>query len=439
MKQEHFLDQAIDPHAQFAQVTAEQYDAYLSNDYQQNFEQRKKEWMKHYRAMEKEFIEHIFTQTERDIDRKDMGIAIVGPGNSPVGREFQDISVDTVLSEVRHLVVADFSSGVVRRAMENIHDNVSDLRRMYGMQFDLTDGYSTAYDRMIEERMHKVHTERDFYEMAEEFDNMPLADLYEMLNTTLNRIEQENADAGKFPLPDVLIGGKINETRSLSLTSEGEPVDIHTWYLPMVLAGMGAAAEHRIWENFSIVTCDEERGAEPLSNPETIENRITAMQRIYNLISRFNTIVATKAVRDILQDNPTSHVLAISDTETVMKDKKLGSFPRLNVNTMRNDLLNNKYGDDSAPIAMLTKPGGPWKWADEEDHGHIVNVFEFYRRGTQSSEDDSAIIYGPTDDITMKPVDEDNEFHSQAETTTTATVTLDQSDEENDEDNQSES
>ena len=398
----HFLDQAIDPHAKFAQVTADQYDSYLRGEYDQNYNDRKPQWDEHYRNIERTFVDHILSQTERGIRRSDMGIAVVGPGFYPIGKEFGDIATNTVLQDLGRLVMVDFSAEVVRRSMENVRENVDELDLLYGMQFDLTDVYSTAYDRFISDRINSVHTEKDFYDMADEFDSLGRDDLRKRLNEVLGMVEQEKVEAEHYPLPDVLIGGQINQYRSLALTSKGTPVDIHTWFMPMVLAGMGAAAEHRIWEHFHTITSDIERGAE-IDCDQTKENRLIAKQKIYRLISQFNSIVATKAVRDILKYNPDSRVLAVTDTTTVLRGReKGGTFPRLDMHQMQVDLENTMYDSVHSPINMITLPSR-WRWKDEPDHGHDIAVVEFYRRlGVEANTAGEVAIVNP-----LKPDDDE--------------------------------
>lgn len=393
MPKYQFLDQAIDPHARFYSATADDYDAYLKGDYDTNYRERREQWDEHYEHMRAGFNTHIMSVIERGIPRNEMGLAIVGPGMAPVGRELGNTAATGVLPHLKELVVVDFSTEVVRSAMEQIRTEVKDVGNMYGMQFDLTDGFSTAYDRMITERLQKVEDEQGFYDMAEELDDLSLDELRKLLSDTLGQIEDEKTSEGTRPMPDVLIGGKLNKERSLSLTTKDEEVKIDTWFMPMVLAGMGAAAEHRIWDEFETVTSDTERGAKPDSE-QTQEDRITAIQRIYNLISRFNTIVATKSVRDILKDNPESRIFAISDVSTVLRRSGVGVLPRLNLERMRRDLAKNKYGDTSAPITMIS-PDTDWQWPDEPDHHHGVNAFTFYRRKPSKEDQKSERIVLP--------------------------------------------
>jgi len=370
------LDQAIDKHAQFYSDTADEYDMYLKGNYDKNYRERRSQWNEHYEHMRAEFNAHIMSMADLGIPRKDMGLAIVGPGMKPIGRELGNTAVRGVLPEVKDLVVIDFSTEVVRNAMEQIREKVKGVDSMYGMQFDLTKGLSSAYDRMIAERLKNIETEKDFYEMAKEFDDLSPEALSILLADHLGMIWEEKADEGSQPVPDVLIGGKINEENTLSLSSNGEPVPIHTWFMPMVLAGMGAAAEHRIWDQFETVTSDVNRGAEK-NTEETVENRITAIQRVYNLIARFNTIVATRSINKILDDNPESRILAVSDVSTVLHKKGTGALPRLNLDTIRTDLSKNN-------ITMITADTD-WQWPDEPDHHHGVNAFTFYRRKQSTS------------------------------------------------------
>lgn len=370
------LDQAIDPNMSLFNQASNDYFEYLKGEYNYNFTQMH-EWRNHFEHMRAEFNGAIMNMIESGVSREDMNIAILGPGMKPVGRDFGLTAQNHILPKIKNLVVVDFAAQVIQSAIDQIRDKVQitydgEKNSILGMQFDITDGLSTAYTRLIKDELASVETEHDMYDFAKKMDQMTIENLQDVLVDYFADItlEKEAEGIGKnvlASLPPDLVGGEINKKRTLSLSVDKEPLPVHCWYLPMVIAGTGAAAEHIIWDRVYEVT-ELNKSVENPDSEETRTDRQVMIANIHHLISNYNTIVAHKAITDILKDNPDTRVLAISDTSTVFgKDSDFGRHDRLDVPALRTAL--SREG-----IVMKT-PDSDWKWKDEPEHYHGVNAF----------------------------------------------------------------
>lgn len=380
------LNQAIEKSTLVTRDTADSYVDYLGGEYDRNYRERKTHWDKHYEEMRTAYRGHLYGITGRGIPLKDMNIAIVGPGIDPLGRDLGLTEQKVILPSARTTVIADFSEWVVQEAHRKISEQVH-LRGkpLLPMQIDLTDCISTVYARMIRELLQTVEDEDHLAAIAHDVAQWDIPVLRQKLEEGYNAlsdgfsIENMHELEGKMVIPDCFRGGGINSYHSLKLTvgPDHEPLPVQSWYLPMVLAGTGAAAEHYIWDTFERVTSDPHRGARPESD-KTTKGRLMMMRDFHYLIANYNTIVARKAVYDILNDNPESTVLAVTDVNTHLNSYDETGVDRLHVSQLEKDLA--RLGVE------MTRLGNTWNWHDEAEHYHGIASLEFRRMASTDAE-----------------------------------------------------
>ncbi|MEK7218283.1 MAG: hypothetical protein AAB728_02355 [Patescibacteria group bacterium] len=363
-----FLDQAIDPLRRLTQRTVVTYDKYLREEWNQNRrnERLRSSWDQHYRWMDESLAETIYTLgEERNLKRGEINLALVGPGFSPVCNEISQRTVNLCLSQLRSIVVIDFSQSVVRSAIRNLVEAGVPEERLYGMEYDVTNGISTAYGYYIEQLLREIHTEDQFIEMTKGLAATDMEWLKGQFLATTMRMEEQ----GLIAPPEQLLGGGDNQSRTLRLTVGGQPLPLHLASYQMVVAGTGAADEAEIWERLREVTSDPSRGARP-SGPETDAARWQAYRRIHKFIAMYNTEVAVLTVGAMVNDNPDVTVKLFTDVSTVYRSPAYGEMNRLNLDTFEHRL-------EEDGIRTAKTPGD--KWDDDPNHSHLVYEIECKR------------------------------------------------------------
>lgn len=383
-----YLAQGIDKECKLYEHTADGYAHYLRGAYKRNSEALPAEWDSHFAQTRTELRRGI-ARVLPNVPLDEMNMAIVGPGLKPIGRDFGLTEEKVYLPEMNSLVVADFSPEVVDVAINDIRSVTQEHTRLYPMQIDLTEGLSTAWAMLIERELTDIKTEDQLIEVAKNLDEMGAQKLRSELGRIIGTLVYDRVGSpNDLVLPEPFRGCGINEDHSykLSLTN-GERLYVHLWYLPMVIAGTGAAAEALIWETYAnvVFASDNDLGP-PKDGDERDEARKDMVKRFYKVIARFNNMAAEKSISNILADNPESMVLAVSDvTTTLKKPKKMGALYRLNVPELAAAL-----DDDGINLEQV---GGDtnWTWKDEpgepgqdEGHQHGVNSFIATRKPSKN-------------------------------------------------------
>lgn len=358
------LDQARDPLAFVYQETALNYDAYLlGGEYEQNYDHLKESWDEHYGNMRGATEEAVLKVMEkRSLSRHQIGAAIIGLGPYPVGRDVDQNLAQSFLSRLRSLVVVDFSASVIRKGIDQLlamqinHNNLFHRDRVYGMQFDITDGLSTGYNLFIRDQLVDVQEEELLSRIVETWDKVGEDELDDRLQAY-----EAGQQVGRKE-PEVLLRGGRNDRRNFKLSVDKEPMPLDVIVANEVLTATGAAAEDHIWEVFNFVTRKSDERA-PL-NDDTFTARKDLYRRINEFIARYNTEVYCNIVPRILQDNPQARLLATCDVAT--QHNTFGRVWRLNELAVQ-DVLTRK--------GIETDVVREWNWKDEPEHHHPVWVF----------------------------------------------------------------
>lgn len=371
-KLQRSLHQAIDPFARAYQQTAQEYDAYLGQEWAHNYEALRADWQKHYTKRDEMLADGILrTAEEQNLRRKDMNIALIGPGFQPVGRELSMHTVRLLLAEMRTIVVIDFSQRVVRNAVEDLmHAGVSP-EKLVEMEFDITDALHLVYSSRIRQIFDHVQTEEAFLEAAKQVGQVTDKEMRQDASRKLHEVIMAQTEG----MPDLLISGGLNKDRTYRLSEIGpgntaNPLPLHYAAYQMVVAGTGVPSEHVIWDRFAEVTSDEGHGAmEPAADRD--DQRRQAFKRIHALITRYNTEVTKETVNRMIEQNhyPDSDVRVhiATDVSTVYHEPEFGKMPRLNVDDL--DEFCHKQG-----YTIKAMPAGTWH--DSSDHSHeIYDIF----------------------------------------------------------------
>lgn len=360
--EEHqYLDQAIDSSARIYGDTAQDYALYLGGEYATNREKSHDRWQNHYENVRAEIVGHVM---DLGIPRRNMNMAIIGPGLSPIGAEIGLTEERKIIQKVRQVVVADFSPTVVDKAIEQMKRRIPREKSFLPMLIDVTDGLSTAYRRLSLEAMQNVETEDQLMEASAKLAAMNIEKLRTTLIELLTDVDCEQIESLDFAhsaYPEIFYFGGLNNTRErykLSING-GDELPLHSIIMPLVIAGTGAAAEHEIWTKYKdVLASDAEKPASRLDD---------FVRNIYKLITRYNTLAASKSIGDILDDNPEAQLLAITDISTAHYHGDLGVMNRLDLEQL-SELLDKKD-------ILLKRPRVGWEWHDQPDeHYHQVEA-----------------------------------------------------------------
>ena len=358
------FDQARDPLAHVYLGSARNYDTYLRGEYGHNYMERRGEWDSHYHELRRAFEEAVSYVQDHGVPRKHMNIAIIGPGFNPVGKDIDSDIIRQDLQQIKTLVLMDFSTAVIRSALDDLMQQKVPHEKMLGMQFDVTNGLSTAYYSYIMQKFQAVQTEEQMSRVTEEIEKVEMEELAQILA----RIEM-NPDLARNK-PDYLLEGGENDSRQLNLTLDhGEKkLPIHLWFAPMVTNGTGANAEDIIWETYKSVTADETDGIS--DSGEFFPDRQKMFRRIFKLISGYNDQVNRMFITRLLSDNPDSVLFTVNDISTQFANE-VGTLPR----------ITNKLSDDLEVhnIHMRVDDKHSWVWKDEPEHSHEVKVIRFLK------------------------------------------------------------
>ena len=369
------LDYPIDPLTIAHKNVAENYATYLSTTYEQNAINRQEQWRHHFDQMHARYNDHIMTVLETGVPRSEMNIGIIGPGNKPSKRDFGETGVQAILPQVDKIVCADFSSTVIANAIEDLQ-GIRGIasNSIFPLMYDFTTGLSTGYHRFIQNNFSDISTFSQLSDVTQRIDQIDIEDFKDMIIECLAGVDLELLDQEdtKFTSLEATVHGNRNDTRTLQLTTNNEPIDMHSWFLPMVIAGTGAASEGDVWQAF-IDTIDSEESTE-----NAYEKRAEVLGRIHDMIAKYNTLAATEIIATILQDNPTSSVLAVTDVDTTHDAyRSEGALPRLFSEHMRKRLKE---------LGILMKTACEnWKWKDEPSHHHGVKAFTFTKAQSKLS------------------------------------------------------
>lgn len=367
----HHLDQAIDNYAAsgFLEITG--YEEYLEGPYWQNrmSEERKPLWDEHYARMNQSTMHALLRVVDEGVRLRDVNLLYMGPGFHPVGNEISRDTVEVFLKHVNSVVLCDISQKVVLSARKALVEAGVPSHKILLAQYDISDGMGTVYNDIIDEELRHVTTEDQLDAMSEKIEKLTIDDIRRKLVAVMKKRKQVS-------VPNI-IGGGINDKRSLRFTIDGERLPIHLAIYQMVFAGTGAAAEGKIWERFAEVTSDTEHGAR---KGDQHFNRSLMRSRFYRMIQRFNTAVTIRHMRKLFKDNadaPPRLAQGFTDINTTYDDE--GELARLNVEQMKWDL--EQPGDPEGPDEMPDPPirttiKGRAFWRDERDHGHGTVVLQ---------------------------------------------------------------
>ncbi|NLG06982.1 hypothetical protein GX553_00820 [Candidatus Peribacteria bacterium] len=366
------LHQAIDPFARAYQQTAQEYDAYLGEEWEHNYGALQADWQKHYTMRDEMLADGILrTAEEQNLRRRDMNIALIGPGFQPVNRELSMHTVRLLLAEMRTIVVVDFSQRVVRNAVEDLMHAGVKPEKLVEMEFDITDALHLVYNSRIRQLFGHVQTEEAFLEAAIQAGKVTGEDMREDAARELHERIMTQMEG----VPDLLISGGLNKNRTYRLSeiesgNTAKPLPLHYAAYQMVVAGTGVPSEHVMWDRFAEVTSDEGHGAmKPAANRD--DQRRQAFKRIHAMITRYNTEVTKETVNRMIEQNhyPDSDVQVhiATDVSTVYREPEFGKMPRLNVDDLDEFCDRQEY-------TIKAMPAGTWH--DSPDHSHeIYDIF----------------------------------------------------------------
>jgi hypothetical protein len=372
------LDQNDDPLGSSYDHTVRLYDQYQGLEYGENYERRKAAWEAHYQRMRAATEQFLWRFTERHKRREETVMAVCGPGLDPGRRDFDTRLIESGLSQLRGIILVDFSRMTNASAARSLIGAGVDANRLHRVQFDLTGRMSTMYLRHLEERLRDVNTEE---ELADAVSRLEGEDTVGVLRSRLfDEVTQAGTEAvqGKVTADTrSRLQALINPKHSLRLTSQDKPVQVDLFSLNMILAGTGAAAEGLVWDKYQNALMTD---AEQPVSESTLRRRRKILRDMHAVITRYNTDVAKEMFRTILDTNPNARVLAMTDVSTIYRDEDLdvGRLPRLDVEQMRLDL--EELGID----VTLSKPIPNWAWEDEPEHSHEVVALTAKRSATDA-------------------------------------------------------
>ncbi len=378
------LDQALDPLAPLYENTATGYDAYLRSTYGRNLGKFSKDWSDHFGDMRKATLAALWRNTETTGKRrKETSMMLMGPGFDMMqGRDLDQLSLDVGIGKLRNLTVVDFSMNVIRDAVLQLQN--AGATNVSWMQYDITGGLSTAYQRYWEDEMRGVDSEVQLLEVILAMRQRDtIAELEGRLMGEMRRATTEQVRSASDLPPQA----SWNLNRSLKLSMSGKPLPIDYVQTNMVLAGTGETGESKFWEVFRKVTgeTDSAVGTERISE-SILTQRRRILEAVHQVFADYNTGVFVNATKQILKDNPLASVQHITDVSTTFEDDafdELGSLPRLMITDAQDRLR------EAGIVLRDNQPVKSWVWKDEQEppyaHHHSVHAM-FARRDTIESQ-----------------------------------------------------
>src|SRR3989344_4121015 len=212
----HHLDQAVDHYAFLIDPTAKEYEAYLEGEYKHNMKERWASWKDHYLRMREAFRDCLMTVIEeRNLYRRDMNVAIIGPGFSPIGHDFGEDDVGPILRRLNSIVLCDISQRVCTSARDEFIAAAVPPPMIHAMQYDITNGLSTVCKQVIGAKLAGIGTEEKLSAFTDHLEGLEVGELE-------NQILDETAKIPHIRRPSLLEGGE-NVERTWKLTVEGKP------------------------------------------------------------------------------------------------------------------------------------------------------------------------------------------------------------------------
>ncbi|MDD4319034.1 MAG: hypothetical protein PHW10_01785 [Candidatus Peribacteraceae bacterium] len=372
------LDQALDPWEPLFRGTAMEYEAYLRGEYQEHYRDRRPQWESHYRHMRTAIEGAVLRLMEQQgKKREDLNVACIGLGLDPAERDLDRRLIENFFGHFERVIVIDFSRFAIKSAVHSLMRSESRDRagiepdKVLQMQYDITSGLSTLYERIVRRELEGVDTEEAFIAMAKRMKNLDIeqamdAELTSAVVEARQRMDTLTA-AGELEIN----GGENTADRPLRLTTRGRQVRPDLVFMPMVVAGTGVGAEGEIWSKFRDVMASTEmsRGNEPLPD-SIIEGRKIARFCIHALITAYNNVIMTRAHQQIFAANPDATVLSVTDSNTRYYNQRqgAGTWTRLDLERVKGNLLRSRVELTEAAET------GPWTWADDPEHEHQVKA-----------------------------------------------------------------
>lgn len=373
---------ARDPLAPLFQRTEAGYDQYLRGDYNNNYLRYRESWEEHYANVREATLAGIFQVMERQgKQRKDMTMALIGPGFDVARRDLGPVSLELGLQQLRSIAVVDFSCNVVRDAMRSLMtDGKVDRSKVVGVHFDITSGLSTVYEQFWRDQMEGITTEEQLLRRLEEMMKIDLiGELEDRLGRALDGLQQQQEFTADALPPE----GLIMADRKLLLPTRSGREQFDLIQSNMVLAGTGETAQQIFQEVFQNVidSTDRSRGEDPTEDMLEMRWRINWL--MHQLSSKYSTHVFVLAHIRMLECNPNATVVSITDVSTKFKrtgSMQQGTLQRLSIVDAERQL--HEAGITLKDNVPLTRS---WDWEDEETHSHSVHVLSAKKDCRQSA------------------------------------------------------
>jgi hypothetical protein len=351
------LRRARDPLAHAFAPTAEEYVQFMeTGEYALNHELNAIYWASHYENVRMEVRDVLDSpHLEEKRSKRELTIALFGLGLDPIGNDLDDKLLTDLQNDAKFVVVSDFSAEVIQRNIDQIRESCG--LEACGFQFDITNGLSTMYRLRILELFKKCRTSSNVVTAARGMKNLKIGYIRHDLFKYLDRLEAE------YDEPDPVLGNEYNQSRSLTFTigEQDHPADIA--FVPMVLAGTGAAAETQAWNTF-------ERHLRGLKRKKKVNQVVRDMQAG---IATVNTHVAASFVSRFLACNPQAIIVAPTDVDTVHERFGMRKpVPRIHIDELR-DVLQKRD-------IVMPKRFKDWEWIDDVRHYHHVQGLRFMSR-----------------------------------------------------------
>ncbi len=288
-------------------------------------------------------------------------MAAIGPGLDPAHRDYDPRLITTYLSQLRSIILIDFSRIVTASASRSLVDGGVEEDRVHQVQLDITNGYSTVYSEYIQQKLSTVN-DADEESLARVVEDMSKADVVGELWDRWKVYEERC---------------KSKKKNSLNITSQGQPVPVDFFALNMVLAGTGAAADADFWEKYHAMRESTDR-SQGIPNDDQLELRRKIITDYHSVITQYNTEAATKVLQVLLLAHPKARVHATSDHSTLFSKplvlspavdpsyRSIGRLQRIDLTSVQSQLA-------ALGIAVsFSDQIKPWIWNDEPEHSHEV-------------------------------------------------------------------
>lgn len=301
---------------------------------------------------------------DKEVWSEDGAALICGPGFDVASKEFNREIIETELARNPGVIIADFSTKVLRNAYEALAEASRDLEpNLVAVRRDFSGGLSAKFDHLMLEQIDQVLTPGEWRDLIERISKIRLEDVQ---GVTLSKKLQYGSTRE-------IMGFDDEERLHFQRVLRGR-MSIRFVIANLLLDGMFVTTEAAFREKLIDFS---ERGE---LSPDEVRSDLESW---HNLIGQLNTHVAKEFIVGALECNPDAKVFATIASDTTYYDlPKCEPIRRVYYDKMKAYAFANN-------IILHHGPVSGWMYNDKEEtppHRHSVIAVVAEKEKQQSTQ-----------------------------------------------------